>query len=172
MRMPMEAAMGANCGERYILRYPYRGGWGCRGPRWLAASSRERRPVPDWDRTGVRDESAGIVQRGLEEDLHLAPAGALNPRAEQHVGLPDLIRKLRFVLLVCGGFVEQQLALGEPAGAQETIERGSRKTGLLRSLATANSRSRAAPVRCGFSRLSRSMRAAVSGATARVCPRS
>ena len=43
---------------------------------------------------------------------------------------------------------------------------------LLRELATATSRSSAAPVRCGFSRLSRSMRAAVSGATARACPRS
>ena len=45
--------------------------------------------------------------------------------AKQHVGLPDLIGELRFVLLVRGGFVEQQLALGEPADAQETIERGS-----------------------------------------------
>ena len=81
---------------------------------------------------GVRDEAAGIVQRGLEKDLLLAAPGPFNPGAEQHIGLPDLIGELRFVLLVGGGFVEQQLALGEPADAQKTIERGSRQTGLVR----------------------------------------
>src|SRR6266849_4412372 len=39
---------------------------------------------------------------------------------------------LRFVLFVRGGFVEQQLAFGEAAGAQETIERGGRQAGLVR----------------------------------------
>ena len=122
---------------------------------------------------GVRDEAAGVVERGLEEDLLLAAARPCDPGAEEHVGLPDLIGKLGFVLFVRGGFVEQQLAFGEAAGAQETIERGSRQAGLVRARwPAANSRSRAAPVRCGFSRLSRSMRAAVSGATARACPRS
>ena len=65
----------------------------------------------------MRDEAAGVVERCLEKDLHLASAGALDPRAEEHVGLPDLVGELRFVLLVGGSFVEQQLALGEPAGA-------------------------------------------------------
>ena len=80
---------------------------------------------------GVRDEAAGIVERGLEEDLHLAAARALDPGAEQHVGLPDLIGVLGFELLVRGGFGEQQLAFGEAAGAQETIERGGRQAGLI-----------------------------------------
>jgi len=31
---------------------------------------------------GVRDEAAGIVERSLQEHLHLAAACALNPRAE------------------------------------------------------------------------------------------
>ena len=79
----------------------------------------------------MRDETAGIVQRSLEEDLLLASAPPLDPGAEEHVGLPDLVGELRFVLFVRGGFVEQQLALGEPAGAQETIERGSRQAGLV-----------------------------------------
>jgi hypothetical protein len=75
----------------------------------------------------VRNEAAGVVERGLQEHLHFAAAGAPNPRAEQHVGLPDPIGKLGLVLLVRGGFVEQQLAFGESAGAQETIERGGRQ---------------------------------------------
>ena len=79
----------------------------------------------------VRDEAAGVIERGLEEDLHLAAAGALDPGAEEHVGLPDLIGELGFVLFVRGGFVEQQLAFGESAGAQETIERGGRQAGLV-----------------------------------------
>jgi hypothetical protein len=74
---------------------------------------------------GVRDEAAGVVERGLEEDLPLASARPLDAGAEQHVGLPDLIGKLGFVLFVGSGFVEQQLAFGEAAGAQETIQRGS-----------------------------------------------
>jgi hypothetical protein len=77
----------------------------------------------------VRDEAAGIVERGLQEDLLLASARTPNPGAEEHVGLPDLVGKLGFVLFVGGGFVEQELAFGEAAGAQETIERGSRKAG-------------------------------------------
>jgi len=38
--------------------------------------------------------------------------------------------ELGFVLFVCVGFVEKELAFGEPAGAQETIERGSHQTSL------------------------------------------
>lgn len=70
------------------------------------------------------DEAAGIVEGGLEEHLHLAAAGPFDPRAKQHVGLPDLIGELGFVLFVRGGggFVLQQLTFGEPTGAQETVE--------------------------------------------------
>jgi hypothetical protein len=79
----------------------------------------------------VRDEAAGVVERGLEEDLPLAAARPPDPGTEQHVGLPDLIGKLGFVLFMRGSFVEQQLAFGEAASAQETIERGSRQAGLV-----------------------------------------
>ena len=65
---------------------------------------------------GMRDEAAGVVQGGLQEDLLFASAGTLDPGAEEHVGLPDLIGKLRFILFARGGLVEQQLAFGEPAG--------------------------------------------------------
>ena len=54
----------------------------------------------------VRNEAAGVVERGLQEHLHFAAAGALDPRTEQHVGLPGLVGVLGFVLLVRGGFVE------------------------------------------------------------------
>src|ERR1035437_7603368 len=78
----------------------------------------------------VRNEAAGVVERGWKEHLHFArvPSGsrALNPRAEQHVELPDLVGKLGFVLLVRGGLVEEQLTFGESAGAQEAVERGGR----------------------------------------------
>ena len=74
----------------------------------------------------VRDETTGVVQRGLEEDLLLASARPSDPGAEEHVALPDLIGKLRLVLLMRGRFLEKELAFGETASAQETIERGSR----------------------------------------------
>ena len=80
---------------------------------------------------GVRDEAAGVVERGLEEHLHFAGvpsgSGALNPRAKQHVRLPGLVGKLGFVLFVRGGFVEEQLTFRESAGAQEAVERGGRE---------------------------------------------
>src|SRR5580704_11975320 len=79
----------------------------------------------------VRDEPAGVVKCGLQEDLLLASARASNPGSEEHVGLPDLIGELGFVLLVGGGLVEQELTFGEASGAQETIERGGRKAGLM-----------------------------------------
>jgi len=74
---------------------------------------------------GVRDQAAGIVERGLQEHLHLAATGALYPRAEEHVGLPDLVGMLGFILFVPvgGGAGLQQLPLGKSTGAQETIER-------------------------------------------------
>jgi hypothetical protein len=41
------------------------------------------------------------------------------------------VGQLGFVFLVRGGFAEQQLALGESAGAQEAIERGGRQRGFV-----------------------------------------
>ena len=41
------------------------------------------------------DEPAGVIERGLEEDLSLSPARPLDPGTEQHIGLPDLIAKSR-----------------------------------------------------------------------------
>jgi len=79
----------------------------------------------------VGDQTAGIVESGLEEDLLLAPTGPSDPGAEEHVGLPDLIGKLRFVLSMRGGLIEQQLTFGEPAGTQETIQRGGRQARLV-----------------------------------------
>jgi hypothetical protein len=72
----------------------------------------------------VRDQAAGVIERGLQEHLHLAAGGALHPRTEKHIGLPDLVGEFSFVLFVRGGFIEQQLALGEATGAEESIERG------------------------------------------------
>lgn len=80
----------------------------------------------------VWDEAAGIVESGLQEHLQLASAGALHPGPKQHVGLPDLIGELGFVLFVGvgGALVEQQLAFGETAGTQEPIECRGRYFGL------------------------------------------
>jgi len=79
----------------------------------------------------VGDETAGIVECGLQEDLLLASAGARDSGAEEHVALPDRIGELGFILFARGRFVEQQLAFGEAAGAQEAIERGGRKAGWM-----------------------------------------
>ena len=49
---------------------------------------------------GVRDEAAGIVESGLKEDLLLAAARPPDPGSEQHVALPDLIGKWRFVFFM------------------------------------------------------------------------
>ena len=48
----------------------------------------------------MRNESAGIIQGGVQEGLHLAAAGALDVRPTEHVGLPDLVAQFGFELLV------------------------------------------------------------------------
>ena len=48
---------------------------------------------------GMRDQTAGVVERGLEKHLPLAAAAALHPRAEQHIGLPDLIGRSAWYFL-------------------------------------------------------------------------
>ena len=80
---------------------------------------------------GVGDEPAGVIERGLQKDLPFSSARPLDPGAEQHIGLPDLIGVLRFVVFVRRRLVEQQLAFGEAAGAQETIEGGGRQAGQI-----------------------------------------
>ncbi len=79
----------------------------------------------------VRNEAAGVVERGLEKHLAFAAAGPLHPRTEEHVGLPDLIGELRFELLARGGGFAQQLLGGETVLAQETIQRGGGQCRLL-----------------------------------------
>ncbi len=111
---------------------------------------------------GVRDEAAGVVEDGVQEDLHLAAAGALDIGTEEHVGLPDLVAELGFELLV-RGWRSEQLPFGEAALLEEAIERGSGMAGSFCSEDRASSRSRVVPVRCGFSRLRRSMRSASCG---------
>ena len=85
---------------------------------------------------GVGDEAAGIVESGLQEDLHLAGvgvgSGAADPGTEEHVGLPDLVGALGLVLFVGGGggLLQQELARGESAGAEEAIESGRGQSGV------------------------------------------
>jgi hypothetical protein len=121
---------------------------------------------------GVRDEAAGVVERGLQEDLLLAAARASDPGAEEHVGLPDLIGKLGFVLFVRGGFVEQQLAFGEAAGAQEAIERGSRQAGLVPLVGHGQLAQQSGAGTMRVLALEPFDEGGGSGATARACPRS
>lgn len=136
MRMPMEAAMRA--GPRGHPRRAVdlgvvhvEAGGNAAGGDGLAQAVQKGVQSLIGIELGVRDEAAGVVECGLQEDLLLASARACNPGAEEHVGLPDLVGELGLVLFVRGGLVEQELAFGEAAGAQETIERGSRKAGLM-----------------------------------------
>jgi hypothetical protein len=71
---------------------------------------------------GMRNQAAGVVQNGVQEDLHASPTGALNVRAEQHIGLPDLVATFRFELLV--RWRGQQLASGQAAPLEKAIQRG------------------------------------------------
>lgn len=75
----------------------------------------------------MRNEAAGIVERGLKEDLYFAAARALDPGTEQHIGLPYLIGEFSFVLFVSDGLIEEQLTFAESAGAQKTVARGGRQ---------------------------------------------
>src|SRR5712691_2755983 len=71
----------------------------------------------------MRDKAAGVIERGVEKGLHLAATRAPDPRAEQHIGLPDLVAEFGFKLLVCLG--REQLPLREAALFEEAIQRGS-----------------------------------------------
>jgi hypothetical protein len=134
MKMPMEAAMRAGprghprrAIDLGVVHVEARGNTA--GGDGLAQAIEKRIQPLVGIELRVRNEAAGVVERGLKEHLHFArvPSGSrANPRAEQHVELPDLVGKLGFVLLVRGGLVEEQLTFGESAGAQEAVERGGR----------------------------------------------
>jgi hypothetical protein len=76
---------------------------------------------------GVRDEPAGVIEPGVEKDLHSSDARALHPGAEQHVGLPDLVAEFGFELLV--RLRREELPLREAALFEEAIEGGGGKRG-------------------------------------------
>jgi hypothetical protein len=82
-----------------------------------------------WIELGVRDETAGVVEDGMKEDLHLAAAGALDVRAEKHVGLPDLIAVLSFELFVRRR--SEELTFGQAALLEEAVEGGRRDLGVV-----------------------------------------
>ena len=120
---------------------------------------------------GVRDEPAGIVEGGMQEGLHLAAAGALDVGAIEHVGLPDLVAVFGFELLVRRR--GEQLPFGEAALFEEAIQGGGGdRRRVFWPDDRASSRNRVVPVRCGFSRLSRSIRSASCGVMVRDWPRS
>src|SRR5262249_7270785 len=79
------------------------------------------------------------------------------------------LRRFGFELLVRRG--SEQLALSESALLEEAIQGGGGDGGFFWP-DRANSRKRVVPVRCGFSRLRRSMRSASCGVMVRDCPRS
>ena len=68
----------------------------------------------------MRDEAAGVIERGVEENLHASAIGAPNPGAEQHIGLPDQVAELGFKLLV--GLGRQQLPFREAALFEEAVQ--------------------------------------------------
>src|SRR6266705_4334911 len=74
------------------------------------------------------NEPAGVIESGVKKGLHAAAIlHPPDPRAEQHVGLPDLIAVFGFELLVrrwCEQLLFRQTALFE-----ETVECGSRERG-------------------------------------------
>src|SRR6266568_3925056 len=73
------------------------------------------------------DEPAGVIERGVEKNLHAAATRPLHPGAEQHIGLPDLIAELGFKLLV--RLWRQQLPFREAPLFEEAIQRGGRDGG-------------------------------------------
>ena len=79
----------------------------------------------------MRDESAGIIQGGVQEGLHLAAAGALDVRPAEHVGLPDLVAQFGFELLVRRR--GQQLPFRKAALFEETVQCGGGDPGCILS---------------------------------------
>jgi hypothetical protein len=82
-----------------------------------------------WIELGVRDETACVIKDGMKEDLHLAAAGALDVRAKEHVGLPDLVAVLSLELFVCRR--SEELTFGQAALLEETVKGGRRDYGVV-----------------------------------------
>ena len=76
---------------------------------------------------GMWDDPAGIIERGVKEDLDSSATRAPDPRAKQHVRLPDLVAEFGFKLLVRLG--REQLPFRETALFEEAIQRGRRDGG-------------------------------------------
>src|SRR5260370_40214427 len=78
------------------------------------------------------NEPAGVIESGVRKGLHAAAIlHSPEPRAEQHVGLPDLIAEFGLKLLVrrwCEQLLFRQAALFE-----EAVERGSGERGCVRT---------------------------------------
>src|SRR6516225_8926023 len=73
----------------------------------------------------MRNEPAGVIEGGVKKGLHAAAIlHPPDPRAEQHVALPDLIAEFGFKLLVRLGC--EQLLFRQAVLFEEAIERGSR----------------------------------------------
>jgi len=77
----------------------------------------------------VGDEPAGVIERGMKEDLPAAAAGAGAPGAEQHVGLPDLVGEFGFELFARRR--GQQLPFRKTTLFEKAIERGGRQRRLV-----------------------------------------
>jgi hypothetical protein len=75
----------------------------------------------------MRDEAAGVIERGVEKGLNPPATRAPDPGAEQHISLPDLVAEFGFELLVRLG--REQLPLREAALFEEAIQRGRRDGG-------------------------------------------
>ena len=115
----MEAAMRANCGRAIDLGVVHVEADGdAAGGDGLAQAVQKGIQSLVGIELGVRDEAAGVVERGLQEDLLLAAARALDPGAEEHVGLPDLVVRIR-LRTSCARWLVEQLPFGEAAGARK-----------------------------------------------------
>src|SRR5437867_4106226 len=76
------------------------------------------------------NEPAGVIESGVKKGLHAAATlHPPDPRAEQHVGLPDLIAEFGLKLLVRRW--GEQLLFRKAALFEEAVECGSRDRGRL-----------------------------------------
>src|SRR5437762_13345168 len=77
----------------------------------------------------MRNEPAGVIESRVKQGLHAAAIDPPDPRAEQHVGLPDLIAEFGLKLLVRRW--GEQLLFRKAALFEEAVECGSRDRGRL-----------------------------------------
>ncbi len=69
---------------------------------------------------GVRDQTAGVVENGIQEGLHAPATRTLDVRPVQHVRLPYLIASFGFELLM--RWRSHQLAGGQVALFEEAMQ--------------------------------------------------